>query len=234
MKKFLCGAVIFLSVTAFSAAAGIADEARAGNERADMSYAFGMALAMDIFLGSGIEFNYDAFLRGFRNAMEGNESRFTLEEAMVIIQNAYTSAQTAVSQRNLAEGEAFLAENAQREGVVTTPSGLQIEMLVEGTGDTPEITDIVLVHYQGTTIDGTVFDSTDGYEPVEIPLDMVIQGWSEGIRMMREGGRARLFIPSHLAYGERGAGGVIAPNATVIFEVELIAIIRDDADYDYQ
>ena len=226
MKKFLCGAVIFLSVTAFSAAAGIADEARAGNARADASYAFGMALAIDIFLGSGIQFNYDAFVRGFRNAMEGNETRFTMEEAMEIIQAAYIAAQAEMLERNLAEGEAFLAENAQREGVITTPSGLQFEMLVEGTGDMPDISDVVLVHYHGTTIDGTVFDTTQGSDPIEITLDMVIQGWSEGISMMREGGRARLFIPPHLAYGERGAGGVIGPNVTVIFEVELISIVR--------
>jgi len=229
MKKFFLGAIIFLMAAVFGYAAGIAEDARRGNERAEKSYAFGMAIAADIFLGSGLELNYDAFLRGFRNVMEGNDTLFSFEEAMEIIQTAYMAAQAAMWERNLAEGEAFMAENAQRPGVVTTPSGLQYEMLVEGTGEMPDISDTVLVHYQGTTIDGTVFDSTMIMgAPIEIPLDMVIPGWSEGIRMMREGGRAMLFIPPHLAYGDRGAGGIIEPNATLIFEVELISIVRPD------
>ncbi|MCL2381026.1 MAG: FKBP-type peptidyl-prolyl cis-trans isomerase [Treponema sp.] len=227
MKKIFLGALVFLGAAAYCAAAGIAEEARAGNERADVSYALGMALATDILMDSPLEFNVDAFIRGVRDVVENRGTRFTLEEAIQIIQSAYIAAHATMGERNLAEGQAFLAENARRPGVVTTPSGLQYEVIVEGTGAMPAISDVVLVHYTGTTIDGTVFDTTmDDGMPVEIPLDMVIPGWSEGLRMMREGGRAILFIPPHLAYGEGGAGGLIEPNATLIFEVELISIAR--------
>ena len=229
MKRILFGALVFFGATVLCAAAGIADEARKGNERADMSYAFGMATAAEFFLDSGLEFNYDAFIRGFRNVMENRETRHTMEEAMEIIQAAYAAALSARWERNRAEGEAFLAENAQRPGVVTTASGLQIEIIAEGSGDMPDIGDVVLVHYHGTTIDGTVFDSTlDRGTPIQVPLDMVIPGWSEGLRMMREGGTALLFIPPHLAYGSQGAGGIIEPYTTIIFQVELIEIMRSE------
>jgi len=228
MKHIFLGVLVFLGAAAYCAAAGIAEEARAGNERADMSYAFGMAIAAEFFLGSGIELNYDAFLRGFRDIMENRETRHTMDEAMDIIQAAFAAGQAAMAERNLAEGEAFLAANAQRPGVITTPSGLQIEMLAEGSGDKPDISDVVLVHYRGTTIDGTVFDSSLDGEPLDISLDWVIPGWAEGLRMMREGGRAIFFIPPNLAYGSEGVGGIIEPNATLIFEVELIEIVRSE------
>jgi len=226
MKKFLCCVLIFIGAAAYVKAAGIADEAMRGNERADASYAFGMAIATDIFLDSGMQFNYDAFIRGFRNVMEGNPSRFTLEEAFALIQGAYITAHEQMLERNLAEGEEFLAENALQDGVVITPSGLQYKVIIEGTGDIPDISDTVLVHYRGMTITGVVFDTTFDDGPVEVPLDMVISGWSEGIRMMREGGTSMLFIPPHLAYGEDGAAGMIPPNTTLIFEVQLIGIVR--------
>jgi len=231
MKKFLCTALVFFGAVFLCSAAGISEEARRGSERAEMSYAFGMVTAAEFFLGMGIELNYDAFLRGFRAVMENQETRHTMDEAMDIIEAAFAAAQAAMWEHNLLEGAAFLAENAQRPGVVTTASGLQIEMLFEGSGETPDISDVVLVHYHGTTIDGVVFDSTrERGQPIEIPLDLVIPGWSEGLRMMREGGKAMLFIPPDLAYGSRGAGGAIQPNSTIIFEVELVSIVRSDSD----
>jgi len=227
MKTFFLGALVFLGSAALCAAAGISEEARQGNEKAEMSYAFGMITAAEFFLGIGIDLNYDAFLRGFRGVLENQETRHTMDEALDLIQAAFAAAEAAIWEQNLLEGEAFLAENAQRPGVITTPSGLQIEMLVEGSGDMPDITDVVLVHYHGTTIDGTVFDSTlERGVPIEIPLDRVIPGWAEGLRMMREGGKAVLFLPPHLAYGSQGAGGIIGPNSTIIFEVELLSIVR--------
>jgi FKBP-type peptidyl-prolyl cis-trans isomerase len=225
MKRIFCGALVLFGIAVFYATA----ESENGGEKAELSYAFGMAVAADIFLESGFEIDYDAFIQGFRNIMEGRETRHTMEQAMDIIQVAYITAQAAMLEQNLIEGLAFLAENAQRPGVVTTTSGLQYEVIVEGAGERPESGDVVLVHYRGTTIDGVVFDSTfDRGMPVEIPLDIVIPGWSEGLRLMREGGRAILYIPPSLAYGERGAGGIIAPNSTLIFEVELIAIVRSE------
>lgn len=126
---------------------------------------------------------------------------------------------------NLAKGEAFLKENAAKEGVVTRPSGLQYKVLTEGTGKSPKATDTVLVHYAGTLINGTEFDSSYARrEPIEFPLNGVIAGWTEGVQLMKEGAKFRFFIPSKLAYGSRGAGGDIGPNEALIFEVELLKV----------
>lgn len=118
-------------------------------------------------------------------------------------------------------GKAFLAENAKRPGVITTPSGLQYQVLQEGKGRQPGATDMVRVNYAGSLVDGHEFDRGEG---IEFPLDRVIPGWTEGLQLMKEGGKTRFFIPSDLAYGERGAGGAIPPNAALIFEVDLIAV----------
>ena len=126
-----------------------------------------------------------------------------------------------------AAGEAFLKENGAREGVMTTASGLQYEVLEEGTGTQPEAGDQVTVHYTGKLIDGTVFDSSvERGEPATFGVTQVIPGWVEALQMMKEGAKWRLFIPSNLAYGPNGAGGAIGPNATLIFDVELIKVIK--------
>lgn len=125
----------------------------------------------------------------------------------------------------LAKGAKFLEDNAKKEGVVTTASGLQYLVLREGTGKSPKATDTVEVHYAGTLLDGTEFDSSyKRKESIEFPLNRVIAGWTEGVQLMKEGAKYRFFIPSNLAYGPRGAGGVIGPNQTLIFEVELIKV----------
>ncbi|MDB6120923.1 MAG: FKBP-type peptidyl-prolyl cis-trans isomerase [Verrucomicrobiaceae bacterium] len=125
----------------------------------------------------------------------------------------------------LAKGEKFLQENAAKEGVTTTASGLQYKVLTPGTGKSPKATDTVLVHYAGTLIDGTEFDSSyKRKEPIEFPLNGVIAGWTEGVQLMSEGAKFRFFIPSKLGYGARGAGGVIGPNQALIFEVELLKV----------
>ena len=126
---------------------------------------------------------------------------------------------------NLEVGQAFLKENASKPGVHTTPSGLQYKVITEGKGKSPKATDTVLVHYRGTTIDGTEFDSSyKRNEPISFPLNGVIPGWTEGVQLMKEGGKIELFIPSNLAYGSRGAGGVIAPDSTLIFDIELLKV----------
>ena len=125
----------------------------------------------------------------------------------------------------LALGEKFLSENATKEGVVTTASGLQYKIITPGTGKSPKATDTVLVHYAGTLINGTEFDSSyKRKEPIEFPLNRVIAGWTEGVQLMSEGAKFRFFIPSKLAYGARGAGGVIGPNQALIFDVELLEV----------
>jgi len=138
---------------------------------------------------------------------------------------AFAAAPLAMAQDNKTIGEAYLAENKTKEGVKVTPSGLQYEVLTEGTGKQPSATDTVTVHYRGTLIDGTEFDSSyKRNEPASFPLNRVIPGWTEGVQLMKEGAKYRFVIPSGLAYGERGTGSDIKPNSTLIFEVELIKV----------
>jgi FKBP-type peptidyl-prolyl cis-trans isomerase len=126
---------------------------------------------------------------------------------------------------NLEAGQAFLKANAAKPGVHTTPSGLQYKVITEGHGKSPAATDTVLVHYRGTTIDGVEFDSSyKRNEPISFPLNGVIPGWTEGVQLMKEGGKIQLFIPSNLAYGSQGAGGVIPPDATLVFDIELLKV----------
>lgn len=144
---------------------------------------------------------------------------FTIGFVMFSLANATTPAE------NQAASEKFLAENAQHAGVITTASGLQYMVFNEGTGASPKATDNVTVHYKGTTIDGKEFDSSYSRgEPASFPLNRVIAGWTEGLQLMKEGAKYRFFIPSNLAYGERGAGRAIGPNAALIFDVELIKV----------
>ena len=129
------------------------------------------------------------------------------------------------SSSNLTKGQTFLKENSSKPGVHTTPSGLQYKVVTEGHGKSPKATDTVLVHYRGTTIDGVEFDSSyKRNEPISFPLNGVIPGWTEGVQLMKEGGKVQLFIPSNLAYGSQGAGGVIAPDSTLIFDIELLKV----------
>lgn len=130
-----------------------------------------------------------------------------------------------MAQTSLEKGQQFLQENAKKDGVKTTASGLQYEVLTEGSGKTPKATDTVLVHYKGTLLNGTEFDSSyKRGEPIEFPLNQVIRGWTEGVQLMKEGSKYRFYIPSNLAYGPRGAGGVIGPDETLIFDVELLKV----------
>ena len=130
-----------------------------------------------------------------------------------------------MAQSALEKGQAYLLENAKKEGVHTTASGLQYKVLTEGTGKSPKATDTVLVHYRGTTIDGKEFDSSyKRNEPIEFPLNGVIAGWTEGVQLMKEGAKYQFVIPSNLAYGRRGAPGAIGPDETLIFDVELLKV----------
>jgi FKBP-type peptidyl-prolyl cis-trans isomerase len=138
---------------------------------------------------------------------------------------AFVVTTSAMAQSALDKGQAFLAENAKKEGVKTTASGLQYEVLTPGTGKSPKATDIVRVNYRGTTIDGKEFDSSyKRGEPIEFPLNGVIPGWTEGLQLMKEGAKYRFFIPPNLAYGLAGAGPLIGPNETLIFDVELLKV----------
>ena len=196
-----------------------------------ISYIIGRDMAAN-FQKQGLEINPDIFNQGMKEAMTGTKSELSpdeIQEAMMELQQLMQSRQPAshsrVGEINQQEGEAFLAENKNREGVVTLPSGLQYLVLREGHGKTPEKTDKVTTHYHGTLIDGTVFDSSyERGQPATFPVNGVISGWTEALTKMKEGAKWRLFLPSNLAYGAQGAGDDIGPHATLIFDVELLAV----------
>ena len=229
VKAFL---VLFLCAAFFSAC-DRREPPAPGALDGDTSYAFGMLVASQMGF-AGISFDYYAFMEGFRDFNEARETRLTQDAAMERIIAALTRMEEqdneeimAAAQRNLEEGEAYLAQNATRSGVIVTASGLQYEIIVQGTGDVPGPADVVRVHYEGTLLDGTVFDSSfQRGVPMEFPVGAVIPGWVEGLQLMNVGSTFRFVIPSHLAYGPHGAGGTIPPNAALIFTVELIDIVR--------
>jgi FKBP-type peptidyl-prolyl cis-trans isomerase len=175
------------------------------------------------------EMNIEVMADAFRSTSLGEETKISTEEANAMIQKFFNEASEREAQANLEEGNKFLEENKAREGVQTTESGLQYEVLVEGDGEKPAATDQVRVHYHGTLIDGTVFDSSvDRGEPAVFGVNRVIPGWTEALQLMPVGSKWKIYIPSDLAYGPRGAGGDIGPNETLIFEVELLEIVKPD------
>lgn len=197
-----------------------------------ISYALGLSMGNN-FRSSGIEkIDVKDFADGVAAVFSGETPRMTYDEAKAEIQKFFTAmeerqraAAEEMGKVNAAAGEAFLGENGQRSDVKITASGLQYEVLEEGSGIQPKSTDRVMVHYTGKLIDGTVFDSSvERGEPATFGVTQVIPGWVEALQLMKEGAKWRLFIPSNLAYGPNGAGGVIGPNATLIFDVELIKV----------
>ncbi|MCL2128399.1 MAG: FKBP-type peptidyl-prolyl cis-trans isomerase [Treponema sp.] len=229
MKKTLPILFLFLPLLAVQAKA-IREDVNMTGEKARMSYAFGMTVGGDL-QDAGLELDYAAFSEGLKNAMEQSPTRMDRDEALEIVQNAFEAAMLRQAVELQAKEEVFLAGNAERAEVSTTESGLQYEVVQEGNGPKPQAGDTVLVHYEGALTDGTVFDSSFQREkPEEIPLDMVIPGWSEGIQLMSTGSRYRLYIPSNLAYGERGAGQVIPPYSTLVFTVDLLDIVTAPED----
>jgi FKBP-type peptidyl-prolyl cis-trans isomerase FklB len=200
---------------------------------------FSYALGMNIGSGLGanlkkqsVDYDVDLVIQGLKDAMTGAKMRLTEPEAQAVLQEVQTELRKAQQEKaekasaaNKTEGEAFLAANKGKEGVVTLPSGLQYKILKEGTGPKPAATDTVVCNYKGTLINGTEFDSSyKRGQPATFPVGGVIKGWTEALQLMPVGSKWQLFIPSGLAYGERGTGADIGPNATLIFEVELLSI----------
>ncbi len=197
------------------------------NQKDKVSYIIGMDIGNNLKKQS-IDVDPNIFVKGVKDALSGAKPLLTeqeIQETMVAFQKEMSAKQEQVAKRNKAEGEAFLAENKKKEGVKTLPSGLQYKVIKAGTGKKPKSNDTVTVHYRGTLINGTEFDSSyKRGQPVSFPVSEVIPGWTEALQLMEGGAKWQLFIPSNIAYGERGAGGVIGPNATLIFEVELVSI----------
>jgi len=190
-----------------------------------VSYAIGLSVATSL-KGQGVDnLNGDAVRMAIANVNSDTEHPFSAQDADGIVRN-YMQAQMAIQQEaNIKKGKDFLVENAKKKGVVQTESGLQYKVITEGEGEHPAATNQVKVHYHGTLIDGTVFDSSvDRGEPITFGLNQVIKGWTEGVQLMKPGAKYEFYIPSELAYGERGSGQ-IGPNETLIFEVELIEVL---------
>lgn len=202
------------------------------NQLDRLSYALGISMGYN-FRASGIDkINVQDFADAVGAVFYGQATKMTAEEAKAEVQKFFTELQqrqqeeaAKMAQINASAGEQFLSENGKRAEVKTTPSGLQYEVLEQGNGPKPEAGDRVTVHYTGKLIDGTVFDSSEERgEPATFGVNQVIPGWVEALQLMNEGSRWRLFIPSALAYGPNGAGGVIGPNQTLIFDVQLIKV----------
>lgn len=195
------------------------------------SYSIGFDMGSSI-KRNGIDVDPNILTKAIKDALSGGKPLMTeqeMREAIGALQKDMAARQQErkkeLGVKNKKDGDAFLAENKKKEGVTTLPSGLQYMILAEGKGKQPKATDTVTVQYRGTLIDGTEFDSSyKRGQPATFTLNQVIKGWTEGVQLMKEGGKIRLFVPSELAYGDRGAGAQIGPNAALIFEVELLSV----------
>ncbi|MFA6147477.1 MAG: FKBP-type peptidyl-prolyl cis-trans isomerase [bacterium] len=229
MKRRLAMAMCAAVALSGAALAADAPELKTGKEK--LSYSIGMDIGANLKKGS-VEVDPDLLAKGLKDSYGGGKTILTDNEARDTI-TEYQKAQMAkqaenmhkMAQKNREDGEKFLAENGKKEGVKTLPSGLQYKEITPGKGKSPKATDTVTTHYKGTLIDGTEFDSSyKRGQPATFQVSGVIPGWTEALQLMKEGAKWQLFLPSNLAYGERGAGRDIGPNATLIFEVELIAV----------
>ncbi len=248
--KLRCIAIFSLGLLTTQVSAEDTQEPLSKTDKLGYSIGYNIANSLK---QQGIEINQELLLKGMTDVFSGNkpllskqevkqslnafrkERRAKMQEARKQQESQNASqkesrakmqkARQQQAEKNMAQGEAFLAKNAEKEGVVTLPSGLQYKVIKPGTGDTPESTDKVTTHYRGTLIDGTEFDSSYARgEPATFPVNGVIAGWTEALLLMKVGAKWQLFIPSELAYGKRGAGGKIGPNATLIFDIELLSI----------
>jgi FKBP-type peptidyl-prolyl cis-trans isomerase len=233
MKRSICAIVVCISLEALAIAQEqippakkSAPAAAPQNQKERAGYAIGADIGRMLKSQSLEEVDLAFLTRGIRDAITGAKPVMTDEECQETLQAFQKEAQGRAAAKNKAEGERFLAANAKKEGVKTTKSGLQYKVLTEGTGPSPKPTDVVRTHYHGTFINGEVFDSSvERKEPAEFPVGNVIPGWTEALQMMKVGSKWQLVVPSDLAYGVRGRPG-IPPNATLIFEVELLGIVK--------
>ena len=191
-----------------------------------VSYSLGLSIASNLISSGVTTIKAEAFIDGLNVVFSGKMPEIMPDEANNILQDYFDKLQQAKGKEAKAEGEKFLAENKKKEGVVALPSGLQYKILTAGNGPKPKASDTVKCHYEGRLINGTVFDSSiRRNEPAEFPVSGVIAGWVEALQLMPVGSKWQLYIPSELAYGTHGAGQSIGPNQTLIFDVELLAII---------
>ncbi|MFO7983872.1 MAG: FKBP-type peptidyl-prolyl cis-trans isomerase [Desulfuromonadales bacterium] len=235
MLKSLCKPLILMALPLFVFTAGCQAEQKSVElETLEQKASYGIGLDFGTQMTeSELGLDKAALIEGVKDGFNGGEAKLTEEELEAVkaefitkLQEESETEMESAAGENLEEGRKFLEQNADKEGVETTESGLQYKVLTPGTGETPSKSDTVKVHYRGTLTDGTVFDSSyERGEPAEFPVQGLIPAWQEALPMMKEGAKWKLFVPSELAYGEQGAGQVIGPNEVLIFEMELIEIL---------
>ena len=191
------------------------------------SYAIGLGIGQNLLSMGAQGINVEDFAQAVADVLNRKETAISHNEAREIVNKYFMELEEKMNAENIEKGKAFLAENAKKEGIVTLPSGLQYEVITEGNGKKPSATDKVKCHYEGTLIDGTLFDSSiKRGQPAVFGVNQVIRGWVEALQLMSEGSKWRLFIPSELGYGAQQAGEMIPPHSTLIFEVELIEVLK--------
>jgi FKBP-type peptidyl-prolyl cis-trans isomerase FklB len=227
MTTLKTGLIALLTLGVFCAPAIATEQPSLDTLEDKISYAVGRQIG-DMLKSSGLEIDMEIFSASVAETLAGSADRLTDAEKMEVtaaMQKQRAEQTAKVTNENKQTGEAFLAENAKQEGVTVLPSGLQYKVITPGTGKSPSSSDSVTVHYRGTLTDGTEFDSSiKRGTPATFPVNGVIKGWTEALQLMKEGAKWQLVIPASLAYGERGAGSVIGPNATLVFDVELIKV----------
>jgi FKBP-type peptidyl-prolyl cis-trans isomerase FklB len=222
--------IVVMIIGLVSVVAYGADDLTLKTEKEKISYVLGVQLGNDV-RRQGVDIEPDIMMRGLKDSLSGAKYLLTdqqMSDTMAAFQKAMTSKRAEVmkqaAEKNKKEGDAFLAANKKKEGVVTLPDGLQYKIIKEGKGPMPKINDTVTVNYRGMLVDGTEFDSSyRRSEPLSFPVKGVVKGWTEALQMMKVGSKWQLFIPPELGYGEQG-GGPIGPNATLIFDIELLSI----------
>ena len=201
-------------------------EKKLSGELERFSYALGMSVASNLIKSGVKKLNPELFLQAINDTFSGDMPQMMPEEANKILEEFMQNANQGEAKSNLEEGLKFLEENRKNEDVNELPSGLQYKIIDEGDGELPSAKDQVKCHYHGTLVDGTVFDSSvERGQPAVFPINAVIPGWVEALQLMPTGSKWRLFVPPELGYGEQGAGGVIGPNSTLIFDLELLEIV---------
>ena len=190
------------------------------------SYAIGLGIGQNLLSMGAQGINVNDFAQAISDVLNRKETAISHNEAREIVNKYFEELEAKMNAENIEKGKAFLAENTKKEGIITLPSGLQYQVLQEGNGKKPSATDRVKCHYEGTLIDGTLFDSSiKRGQPAVFGVNQVIKGWVEALQLMSEGSKWRLFIPSELGYGAQQAGEMIPPHSTLIFEVELIEVL---------
>lgn len=219
----------FIILPVLLALASLVNASELKTDKDKLSYIFGVQVGQGL-RAEGVELEMDAFTAGIKDMLAGNNSQIDSAQAQILISDYQEEKQqemAKVSAKKQNESSTFLANNAKKDGVFVTASGLQYKIVEKGKGKSPTSENKVIAHYTGMLLDGTVFDSShDRGEPATFPVSGVIKGWQEALPMMKEGGKWQIVVPANLAYGDRGVGNLIGPNETLIFDIELVSISK--------